>query len=93
MKTRMTSEPSAHGRCLVSPIVVHHQMHVQLRGSIGFDCAQKLQELSAAMAPMQLADDLSGGDIQGRAQRRSAMAFVIVRTATAELVESGPVGE
>jgi len=45
------------------------------------------------MAPMQLADDLSGGDIQGREQRRSAMAFVIVRTATAELVESGPVGE
>ena len=58
MKTRMTSEPGANGRCLVSPIVVHHQMHVQLRGSIGFDCAQKLQELSAAMAPMQLADGL-----------------------------------
>jgi len=56
MKARMTSEPGANGRCLVSPIVVHHQMHVQLRGNIGFDCAQKLQELSAAMAPMQLAD-------------------------------------
>jgi hypothetical protein len=81
MKPRMTSEPGAHGRRLVSPVVVHHQMHVQLRGKVGFDRTQELQELSAAMAPVQLADDSSGGDIQGREQRRGAMAFVIVRTA------------
>ena len=81
MEAWMTSKPGAHGRCLVSPIVVHHQMHVQLRRDVGFDRAQELQELSAAMAPVQLADDFSGGDIQGGEQRRSAMAFVIVRTA------------
>src|SRR5471030_2502316 len=81
MKTRMTSEPSAHGRRLVSPVVVHHQMHLQLRRDVGFDRTQELQELNAAMAPMQLADDFSGSYIQGREQRRGAMAFVIVRTA------------
>jgi len=93
MKTRMTGKPGAHGRRLVSAVLVRHQMHVQLRRDVHFDRKQELQEPCAAMAPMQLADDLSGGDIQGREQRRSAMAFVIVRTATAELVESGPVGE
>src|SRR5476651_2275718 len=72
MKTRMTSEPGAHGRRLVSPVVVHHQMHVQLRGNVGFDRTQELQELNAAMAPMQLADDFSGSYIQGREQRRGA---------------------
>src|SRR5471030_3281757 len=81
MKTRMTSEPGAHGRGLVSPVVVHHQMHLQLRRDVGFDRTQELQELNAAMAPMQLADDFSGSYIQGREQRRGAMAFVIVRTA------------
>ena len=81
MKTRMTSEPGAHGRRLVSPVVVHHQMHLQLRRDVGFDRTQELQELNAAMAPMQLADDFSGSYIQGREQRRGAMAFVIVRTA------------
>lgn len=32
------------------------------------------------MAPIQLADDFSGGDIHAREQRLSAMAFVIVHT-------------
>jgi len=81
MKTRMTGEPCAHGRRLVSPVVVHHKMHFQLRRYVGFDRTQELQELSAAMAPVQFADDFSGGDIQGREQRRGAMAFVVVRTA------------
>ena len=81
MKTRMTSEPGAHGRRLVSPVVLHHQMHVQLRGNVGFDRTQEHEEFSAAMAPMQLAVDFSGGDVQGSEQRSGAIAFVIVRTA------------
>src|SRR5277367_4422715 len=81
MEAWMTSEPGTHGRSLVRAVVVHHQMHVQLRRNVGFDRTQELQELSAAMTPMQLADDFSRSYIQGREQRRGAMAFVIVRTA------------
>jgi hypothetical protein len=56
-------------------------MHFQLRRDVGFDRTQKHQELNAAMAPVRLADGFSGADIQGREQRRRAMAFVVVRTA------------
>jgi hypothetical protein len=34
------------------------------------DGTQELQELLAAMTPMQLADDPAGGDVQGREQAR-----------------------
>src|SRR5471032_2020118 len=78
MKTRMTSEPGANGRRFVSAVVVHHQMHLQLRRDVGFDRTQELQELGAAMASMQLADDFSSSDIQGREKRRGAMALVVV---------------
>lgn len=44
------------------------------------------------MAPVQLADDFSGGDIQGREQRRGAMAFVIVCTALGYAGVNGRIG-
>jgi hypothetical protein len=44
------------------------------------------------MAPVQLADDFSGGDIQGREQRRGAMAFVIVCTALGYAGVNGIIG-
>ena len=45
-----------------------------------------------AMAPVQLADDFSGGDIQGREQRRGALVFVIVCTALGYAGANGIVG-
>jgi hypothetical protein len=39
-------------------------MHIHLRGHIGLDGAQELQELGAAMPAVELADDFSGGDVE-----------------------------
>ena len=78
MEERMPSEPSFDRRCLVRAVVVHHQMHVQLGRHISLDGAKELQEFAAAMAPIQLADHLAGGDVQRRKQRRRAVAHVVV---------------
>jgi hypothetical protein len=42
-------------------------VHIQLRGLSGIDGTQKLQKFAAAMAPVQLADDLARGDVQDEA--------------------------
>ena len=43
----------------MSAVVVHHEMDVHLGRHVGLDGAQELQELAAAVAAMQLADDLA----------------------------------
>jgi hypothetical protein len=52
-----------HGR-LVGALVVRREMDIHLRRHVGFDGAQELQELSAAVSTGQLTDDLAGGDVQ-----------------------------
>src|ERR1700690_2615310 len=69
MKPRTTSQPSAHSGCLVRPIVVHHQMDVQLGWNGFLDGSQELEKLSATMTPMRLTDDLARGDIECCKQR------------------------
>jgi hypothetical protein len=54
-------------------------MNVQHHGHVGLDGAQKLQELAAAMPPMQIADDCAGGDVQRGEQCGRAMALIVVR--------------
>ena len=80
MEARMASKPAFDGRSLVGTVVVHHQMHVEFLRHRLFDRAQELQELLRAMPSMQLTDDFAGGDIQGRKQRRGAMAAVVMRS-------------
>ena len=58
---------------------IHYQMHVPLGRPVGFDGPQELQELAAAVtSPMQIADQLVGGDVKGRKQRLGGMAHVVV---------------
>jgi len=78
MKTRMPGEPVLDGLRLVGAVVVHHEMDVQRRRYVGFDGEQELQELAAAMAAVQIADDSSGGDIQRGEQGGRAMALVVM---------------
>lgn len=60
-----------------SPVLIaHHQMHIQFRWGISLDRTQQLQEPGAAMAPVQMPDDLSSAHIQGCEQRPAATAFV-----------------
>lgn len=77
---RVTGEPVADGKCLVRSIVIHHQMNIQIIRNRCLDRAQEFQKLAAAMPPVQLSDDLSGGDIEGRKQRRCAMAHIVMRS-------------
>jgi hypothetical protein len=74
----VAGEPGLDGRRLVGAVVVHDQVNVELRRHALLDGAQELQELAAAMPPMQLADDLAGGQIQRREQGRGAIAHVVM---------------
>lgn len=60
----VTRKPSLYGRCLVRAVVVHDQMDLELLWHALIDGSQELQELVAAMTPMQFADYLAGGQIQ-----------------------------
>jgi len=74
VKPRMACKPGLDGRGLVRAVVVHHQVDVQIGRHAGFYGTQELEELVAAMAPVQLTDHGPGGDVQRRKQRRCAMA-------------------
>ena len=65
---RVAGKPGLDRRRLVSAVVVHDQVNVQLRRYALLDGAQEFQELAAAMTPMQLADDLTGDQIQRRSR-------------------------
>jgi len=79
VKARMAREPGAHRGGFVGSVVVHDQMHIQGGGNRRLNGPQELQKFLAAMAPMQLADHLAGGDIQCGKQRGRTMAQVVVR--------------
>ena len=78
MKPRVASEPGLDRGRLVCAVVVHHQVDVQIGRHIRFDGAQELEELAAAMAPVQLTDDGARDDVQRGKQRRGAMTHVVV---------------
>ena len=90
MPARMAGQPTLNGRRLVGCVVVHDQMDVELVGDLGFESAQELEELPAAMTREALPDDLAGGDIEGGEQRGGAVAHVVM---SAPLDLSGPHGK
>src|ERR1700744_3480838 len=63
VEARMASEPCLDRRRLMGTVIFHHQMPVQRRRNVGFDRAQELQKFAAAMAPVQLPDHFTGGDV------------------------------
>ena len=65
-------------------------MDVEVVGNPGFERAQELEELPAAVARETLPDDLAGGDVQRREQRGGAVACVVMG---ASLDLSGSHGE
>src|SRR5215204_136987 len=64
VKARMAREPRAHRRCLMGTVVVHDQMNIKCGRSTGFDGAQELQKLFAAMATMRFADYLACSNVE-----------------------------
>ena len=79
MPARMAGQPTLNGRRLVGCVVVHDQMDVELVGDLGFESAQELEELPAAVAWEALADDLAGGDVEGGKQGGGPVAHVVMR--------------
>lgn len=49
VEARMASKPVPNRRSLVRPVIVHHEMNVQVSWYGSLDCAQEFQEFTAAM--------------------------------------------
>jgi hypothetical protein len=78
MPARPTGQPVAHQRCLVRGVVVHDQLYVQVMRHGGHDLVEETRELGRWVPPIAFADNLACGDVEGRKQRRCALAFVVV---------------
>src|SRR5260370_38117163 len=81
MPARPLGHPVADQWRLMGCVIVHDAMNVQTVWNSGFDLIEKLTELFGAMAPVTLADDPAGCDVQGGKPRCGAMALVVVTTA------------
>ena len=86
----MAGQPASNRRGLVGCVVVHDQMDVEVVGDLGFESAQELEELPAAMTREALSDDCAGGDVEGGEQRGGPVAHVVMG---APLDLSGPHGK
>lgn len=75
VEMRMTGNPISGLWRLVRAVVVHQLMDVEIGQNVGFDSAEKGQKPTAAVAPVQLPDDLAGGDIERSKQRRCAVTY------------------
>ena len=75
VKPRMTGEPATDRRGLVRAVVIHDEMDIEIGRDVGFDRAQKAEELAGAVAPVHLADHVSGSDIESGEQGRRAAYF------------------
>ena len=69
-------QPAANQRRFVRAIVIHHQMDVEIAGNSSIVLLQEFQELDRAMAPMTLAQDVAGSDIEGGEQTGDTMSAV-----------------
>lgn len=78
VEPRMAGKPIAYRRRLVRVVVIHHEMDVHAARHVGLYGTQELQELAAAVAPVEFADHLAGGDVQCREQGRRSLAHVVV---------------
>src|SRR5262245_54247784 len=78
MESRMSNEPSPYAWRFVRPVVVEDQVDIEVRGDVGVNRLQELQELLTPMSPMAFADDLAARNIERRKQRGRAMAPVVV---------------
>lgn len=78
MPARPFYQPSLDQRRLVRGVIVHDQVNVELGRHACFDLVEELAELGGAMAPVALANDPSGRNIEGGEQRCGTMPFVVM---------------
>ena len=75
----MLGEPGLHLGRLVRPVVVEHEVDVEVLLHAPVDPLQEADELFRTMARLALADDDAALQIERSKQRRRAMALVVVR--------------
>jgi hypothetical protein len=57
-------QPGAHLGMLVSGVIVHHQVDIQVGGNTGLQAVQERQELRMTMAGLALGKDGAGSNIE-----------------------------
>ena len=57
-------------------------MDVEIGRHVTLDLVEELAELDGAVTREALADDVAGGDVEGREQRSDAVALVVVSAAS-----------
>src|SRR3970282_62231 len=78
MEPWMPSEPGFHTRMLVSSIVVHDQMQVDIGGGLGVYPVEESNELLMPMTRHAIADHFAVEHTESREQGGCAVALVIV---------------
>src|SRR5215471_11699844 len=78
METAMLEEPALYSGRLVRPVVVEHDMDIEIFLHAPVDAVEDLDELLCTVPRMALADDQAGLHIERSEQRRGAVAPVIV---------------
>jgi hypothetical protein len=71
-------QPMADQRCLVSSVVIQHQMYVEIRWNSIVYLLKKVEELHRTVAAVALAEYIAGRDIESSEQIRDAVSLVIV---------------
>ncbi len=66
MPMRTARQPGLDLRCLVSGIVVHHEVHVWPLGHLGVDPLEEIEELGCPVSFVALADHRASGDVERR---------------------------
>src|SRR3990172_5196096 len=90
VEARVARQPAPDERCLVGPVVVDDQVHLQVGGDLGVDAPQELPELDRAVPAVRLADDLAAHDVERGEERGGAVATVVV---AAPLGDAGSQGQ
>ena len=80
MEPRPLEQPPPDQRGLMRSVVVHDQMHVEVRRHVRFNGFEELPEFSGALALVELANHLPGLDVQSRKEGGGAMAAIVVGT-------------
>ena len=78
LPTRPFGQPSPDRRGLVRDAIVHDEMDVEFARYGSLDIVQKRVELGGVVAPVALANDPSGRNIEGGEQRCGAISFVVM---------------
>ena len=75
---RTPRQPGLDPRRLVGGVVVHDDVDVQPVRDIAVDHLQEVEELSGPVAPVTLAYDRAGGNVEDGEERARAVALVVM---------------